>query len=114
MSKPETLKDIIEETMRVSGVPYKVPVGGVTNADSVSHPPHYKRRWHRDAWDVHESHVGPLSRGLKVIYRGGLRSSITMPHGQQGRCAYKKLTEGLALPRNISRLPRRSAQDENG
>jgi hypothetical protein len=26
MSKPETLKDIIEETMRVSGVPYKVPV----------------------------------------------------------------------------------------
>jgi hypothetical protein len=25
MSKPETLKDIIEETMRVSGVPYPVP-----------------------------------------------------------------------------------------
>jgi hypothetical protein len=42
MSKPETLKDIIEETMRVSGVPYKVPVGGVINADSVNHPPHYK------------------------------------------------------------------------
>jgi hypothetical protein len=26
MSKPETIKDIIEETMRVSGVPYPVPV----------------------------------------------------------------------------------------
>ena len=26
MSKPETLKEVIEETMRVSGVPYKVPV----------------------------------------------------------------------------------------
>jgi hypothetical protein len=26
MTKPETLKDVIEETMRVSGVPYKVPV----------------------------------------------------------------------------------------
>jgi hypothetical protein len=40
MSKPETLKDIIEETMRVSGVPYKVPVGGVINADSVVTIPH--------------------------------------------------------------------------
>jgi hypothetical protein len=25
MAKPETIKDIIEETMRVSGVPYPVP-----------------------------------------------------------------------------------------
>jgi hypothetical protein len=29
MSKPETLKDIIEETMRVSGVPYKVPADNI-------------------------------------------------------------------------------------
>jgi hypothetical protein len=38
MSKPETLKDIIEETMRVSGVPYKVPVPGQSiNVDSINH-----------------------------------------------------------------------------
>jgi hypothetical protein len=29
MSKPETLKDIIEETMRVSGVPYPVPADNI-------------------------------------------------------------------------------------
>ena len=29
MSKPETLKDIIEETMRVSGVSYKVPADNI-------------------------------------------------------------------------------------
>jgi hypothetical protein len=38
MSKPETLKDIIEETMRVSGVPYKVPV-----RDKQFGGDHYKR-----------------------------------------------------------------------
>jgi hypothetical protein len=36
MSKPETLNDVIKETMRVSGVPYPVEV------DAVNHPPHYK------------------------------------------------------------------------
>ena len=36
MSKPETLNDIIKDTMRVSGVPYPVEV------DAVNHPPHYK------------------------------------------------------------------------
>jgi hypothetical protein len=40
MSKPETLKDIIEETMRVSGVPYPVP-GQSINVDPINHPPHY-------------------------------------------------------------------------
>ena len=30
MSKPETLKDIIEETMRVSGVPYPVSADNIT------------------------------------------------------------------------------------
>ena len=30
MTKPETLKDIIDETMRVSGVPYKVPADKIT------------------------------------------------------------------------------------
>ena len=42
---PETLNDLIKETqdtMRVSGVPYEVPVGGVINADPVNHPTHYK------------------------------------------------------------------------
>jgi hypothetical protein len=29
MSKPETLKDIIDETMRVSGVSYKVPADNI-------------------------------------------------------------------------------------
>jgi hypothetical protein len=45
MAKLETLNDLIkdtQETMRVSGVPYKVPVGGVMNVDSVNHPSHYK------------------------------------------------------------------------
>jgi hypothetical protein len=41
MSKPETLKDIIEETMRVSGVPYPVP-GQSINVDPINHPAHYK------------------------------------------------------------------------
>ena len=40
MSKPETLKDVIEETMRVSGVPYPVP-GQSINVDPVNHPAHY-------------------------------------------------------------------------
>jgi hypothetical protein len=35
MSKPETLKDIIEETMRVSGVSYKVPADNNQNIGSV-------------------------------------------------------------------------------
>jgi hypothetical protein len=42
MSKPETLKDIIEETMRVSGVPYKVPVGS-DKVDSSRTIPHIQR-----------------------------------------------------------------------
>jgi hypothetical protein len=44
MTKPETLKDVIEETMRVSGVPYKVrekQIGGN----------HYKRMG-VEPWDV--------------------------------------------------------------
>jgi hypothetical protein len=40
MTKPETIKDIIEETMRVSGVPYPVP-GQSINVDPINHPPHY-------------------------------------------------------------------------
>ena len=36
MSRPETLNDVIKDTMRVSGVPYPVEV------DAVNHPPHYK------------------------------------------------------------------------
>ena len=36
MAKPETLNDLIKDTMRVSGVPYPVQV------DAVNHPPHYK------------------------------------------------------------------------
>jgi hypothetical protein len=37
MAKPETIKDIIEETMRVSGVPYPVP-GQSINVDPINHP----------------------------------------------------------------------------
>ena len=36
MTRPETLNDLIKDTMRVSGVPYPVEV------DAVNHPPHYK------------------------------------------------------------------------
>ena len=42
MTKPETLNDVIKETMRVSGVPYEVAIGGVINVDPVNHPAHYK------------------------------------------------------------------------
>lgn len=36
MTRPETLNDLIKDTMRVSGVPYPVEV------DAVNHPSHYK------------------------------------------------------------------------
>jgi hypothetical protein len=73
MSKPETLKDIIEETMRVSGVPYKVPVGGVINADSVNHPPHYtfggiETIEYMKAKSTPEEFKGSLSRLTAIKY----------------------------------------------
>jgi hypothetical protein len=46
MSKPETIKDIIEETMRVSGVPYPVPV-----REKQFGGDHYKRMG-IEPWDV--------------------------------------------------------------
>ena len=46
MTKPETIKDIIEETMRVSGVPYPVPV-----REKQFGGDHYKRMG-VEPWDV--------------------------------------------------------------
>ena len=46
MAKPETIKDIIDETMRVSGVPYKVPV-----REKQFGGDHYKRMG-IEPWDV--------------------------------------------------------------
>ena len=43
MTKPETLKDIIDETIRASGVPYKVPV-----RDKQFGGDHYKRMGNKD------------------------------------------------------------------
>jgi hypothetical protein len=42
MTKPETLKDIIDETMRASGVPYPVPV-----REKQFGGDHYKTHGHR-------------------------------------------------------------------
>jgi hypothetical protein len=71
MSKPETLKDVIEETMRVSGVPYKVPVGGGVDVDPVREKQfggdHYKRMGIQP-WDVVDT--WPLEQRIGY-YRGG-------------------------------------------
>jgi hypothetical protein len=91
MSKPETLKDIIEETMRVSGVSYKVPV-----RDKQFGGDHYKRMG-IEPWDVVDT--WPLEQRIGY-YRGGALK-VHHAYGQQGR-AITRSTEGFALPRKIS------------
>jgi hypothetical protein len=60
MAKPETIKDIIEETMRVSGVPYPVPVQSRN-----SRPNQLQAHGHYEHWDVVLKRLSLLeSKGL--------------------------------------------------
>jgi hypothetical protein len=51
MTKPETLKDIIDETMRASGVPYKVPADAITTL-AWSRSRYKTARCGIEPWDV--------------------------------------------------------------
>jgi hypothetical protein len=62
VTKPEIIKDIIEETMRVSGVPYPVPV-----REKQFGGDHYKRMGIQP-WDVVDT--WPLEQRIGY-YRGG-------------------------------------------
>jgi hypothetical protein len=63
MTKPETLKDIIDETMRVSGVPYPVPV-----REKQFGGDHYKKMG-IEPWDIVDT--WPLEQQKIGYYRGG-------------------------------------------
>jgi hypothetical protein len=80
MSKPETLKDIIEETMRVSGVPYPVPV-----REKQFGGDHYKRMG-IEPWDVVDT--WPLEQRIGYLPRRCFE--VHHAHGQQRRTTYKK------------------------
>jgi hypothetical protein len=99
VTKPETLKDVIEETMRVSGVPYKVPV-----REKQFGGDHYKRMG-IEPWDVVDT--WPLEQRIGY-YRGGALK-YTMRMGQQRR-AITRSTEGFALSRKVSRYLEESAR----
>ena len=94
MSKPETLKDIIEETMRVSGVSYKVPV-----RDKQFGGDHYKRMG-IEPWDVVDT--WPLEQrigyyrggGLKYVMRMGTKDEAPQEIGK-GKHYLEKLLEVL-------------------
>jgi hypothetical protein len=80
MSKPETLKDIIDETMRVSGVSYPVPV-----REKQFGGDHYKRMG-IEPWDVVDT--WPLEQRDWILPRRCFE--VHHAHGQQGRATYKK------------------------
>jgi hypothetical protein len=91
MSKPETLKDIIEETMRVSGVPYKVPVGVSKQFGG----DHYKRMG-IEPWDVVDT--WPLEQRIGYYRGGALKYTMRMGNKDE---RYKS-AKGFALPRKVS------------
>jgi hypothetical protein len=102
MSKPETLKDVIEETMRVSGVPYKVPVGGGVDVDPVREKQfggdHYKRMGIQP-WDVVDT--WPLGakdrllpgRGFEIHHADGIEGSRP-PRDRKGQTLHGKTSGG--------------------
>jgi hypothetical protein len=92
MTKPETLKDIIDETIRASGVPYKVPV-----RDKQFGGDHYKRMG-IEPWDVVDT--WPLEQQKIGYYRGGALK-YHHAYGQQGR-ATTRGAKGFALSRKVS------------
>ena len=70
MSKPETLKDIIDETMRVSGVSYPVPV-----REKQFGGDHYKRMG-IEPWDVVDT--WPLEQRVGYYRGGALKYTMRM------------------------------------
>ena len=70
MSKPETLKDIIDETMRVSGVSYPVPV-----REKQFGGDHYKRMG-IEPWDVVDT--WPLEQRIGYYRGGALKYTMRM------------------------------------
>ena len=102
MSKPETLNDVIEETMRVSGVPYPVPA-----RDKQFGGDHYKRMG-VEPWDVVDT--WPLEQRIGYYRGGALKYTMRMGNkderlqeAQKGLHYQEKLVETL-----------KKAQDENG
>jgi hypothetical protein len=102
MAKPETIKDIIEETMRVSGVSYKVPV-----RDKQFGGDHYKRMG-IEPWDVVDT--WPLEQRIGYYRGGALKYTMRMGNkdeqlqeAQKGLHYQEKLVDTL-----------KKAQDENG
>jgi hypothetical protein len=101
MTKPETLKDIIDETIRASGVPYKVPV-----RDKQFGGDHYKKMgiepWDIvDTWPL-EQRIGYYRGGaLKYIMRMGNKDE-RLQEAQKGLHYQEKLVDTL-----------KKAQDEN-
>jgi hypothetical protein len=91
MTKPETLKDIIDETMRVSGVPYPVPV-----REKQFGGDHYKKMG-IEPWDIVDT--WPLEQTDWLLPRRCTK--VSYAYGQQGRTTTRS-TEGFALPRKIS------------
>jgi hypothetical protein len=91
MSKPETLKDIIEETMRVSGVSYPVPV-----REKQFGGDHYKRMG-IEPWDVVDT--WPLEQRIGYYRGGALKYTMRMGNKDE---RLTRSAEGFALPRKIS------------
>jgi hypothetical protein len=101
MTKPETLKDIIDETMRVSGVPYPVPV-----REKQFGGDHYKKMG-IEPWDVVDT--WPLRTENWLLPRGALKYLMRMGNkderlqeAQKGLHYQEKLVDTL-----------KKAQDEN-
>jgi hypothetical protein len=101
MSKPETLKDIIDETMRVSGVSYPVPV-----REKQFGGDHYKRMG-IEPWDVVDT--WPLEQRVGYYRGGALKYTMRMGNkderlqeAQKGLHYQEKLVDTL-----------KKAQDEN-
>lgn len=94
MSKPETLNDVIEDTIRVSGVPYEVPANKKQFGGD-----HYKRMG-IEPWDVVdtwplEQRIGYYRGGaLKYIMRMGSKDQ-NLQEIQKGKHYMEKLLEVL-------------------
>lgn len=82
MSKPETLNDLIEDTMRVSGVPYEVPANKKQFGGD-----HYKRMG-IEPWDVVDT--WPLEQRIGYYRGGALKYIMRMGSKDQSRQEIEK------------------------
>ena len=101
MPQPETLKDVIEETMRVSGVPYPVPA-----RDKQFGGDHYKKMG-VEPWDVVDT--WPLEQ--RVGYYRGNALKYTMRMGNKDE-RLQEAEKGLHYQEKLVETLRK-AQDEN-